>query len=197
VPTLAPVQELTLRLRADTAQAHRRLENGLDLMATPPSRQQIQALLERFYGFYAVFEPALPALLPPQLLAGRQKCPILARDLMGFGYGQADLDALPRCLPILEVLNGPPSALGALYVMEGSALGGKLISRMLARTGQFPRSIAYFDPYGEGASLMWQSFKAALVQASSPHTDDRLIAAANQTFAILHDWLVPTYRSTQ
>lgn len=50
---------LPLRLRVATADAHRRLENDLDLLAPPLSRARFTSLLLRWRGFHAVWEPAM------------------------------------------------------------------------------------------------------------------------------------------
>jgi hypothetical protein len=36
---------------------------------------------------------------------------------------------------------------------------------------------------------MWRSFRARLLAASSPATDDAVVACANLTFAVMQAWL--------
>jgi heme oxygenase (biliverdin-IX-beta and delta-forming) len=36
---------------------------------------------------------------------------------------------------------------------------------------------------------MWKSFGRMLSAASSPETDDLIVASASRTFDVMHDWL--------
>ena len=83
------------------------------------------------------------------------------------------------------------AALGAMYVVEGSTLGGAIIARQVERAlGLTTESgCAYFRSYGPAISPMWKSFGAVLLASSSPETDDEIVASANRTFAIMQDWL--------
>lgn len=85
----------------------------------------------------------------------------------------------------------PLQALGALYVMEGSALGGRVIARMLRKSGQLPENVFnFFDGYQENTGLNWQAFILRLNQIAASQTDiDNVCAAANETFAAHARWM--------
>ena len=55
-------------------------------------------------------------------------------------------------------------ALGALYVIEGSTLGGKIISKMISH--QIPSTdghgLTFFNSYGDDTITMWERFKVIL-----------------------------------
>lgn len=71
------------------------------------------------------------------------------------------------------------SFLGAMYVMEGSTLGGQYIARHLERvlTLKPGEGDAYFRGYGDRTGEMWRSFKAVLAEVPEEESE-RVIAAA-------------------
>ena len=91
----------------------------------------------------------------------------------------ADLDALGIALPspaLVPQLVGEPDVLGALYVIEGSRLGGK----MLRRTVPNEMPTAFLD---HAPALDWREFVAYLEQMLASQVDRAVaIRAANATF---------------
>ena len=80
--------------------------------------------------------------------------------------------------------------LGVAYVLEGATLGGQFISRHLEQTLGFSGGQGYrfFRSYGPEVGPRWQAFRAELARASSPETDDIIVAAAQSGFDSLHAW---------
>ena len=128
-----PMERASLhaRLRAATDPAHRALEAGLDWRARVATMPGYRGLLGRLYGFHAVWEPAIAtALADESFLAPRRRLAQLAADLGHLGVGPGAVAAFPQ--PDAPILAGPAAATGALYVLEGSTLGGQLIGRHIA-----------------------------------------------------------------
>ncbi len=77
-----------------------------------------------------------------------------------------------------------------MYVVEGSTLGGQVLSRHFAdRLGVSPdRGGGFFHGYGEATGRMWMAF--AGLAASRPESETGpAIDAAIATFEALGDWL--------
>lgn len=55
----APTIDLMIRLRTETAAARARLDQSLDLLSPPLSRERFLFVMERLYGFLRVWEPAV------------------------------------------------------------------------------------------------------------------------------------------
>jgi len=186
------LSSLALALRAATTDAHRRLERDLDLLAPPLSQQRFTALLMRFWGFHAVWEPTLlkqPGLRG--LMADRVRLGLIETDLRALGLGHANIQALPLCAGAADLAASTEQGLGSLYVLEGSTMGGRLISRALAQAAWLPAyGLRYFDPYGRGTGVMWRQFQAVLNAAASPEADRLALTAAVNTFDVLHQWLL-------
>ena len=184
------------RLRVATHDAHERLEARIDILECASSLPTYKILLQQFYGFYFLLEPRLAEVLARELptfdFEARRKVPLLARDLGVFGVGLDQLDVLPACrnLPAVKAL---PGALGCLYVMEGSTLGGKIISRYLRERLDLDATngAAFFNGYGGETGRMWRAFGEMLTcWAEETGEDDALILqGAIQTFAALEVWL--------
>ena len=184
-----PNAPLSARLRSETALAHHQLEDAVGFDLHHPTLAQATDLLERFFGVIAVLEPALTRQWPA-LMAGREKLGLLQADLARLGHAPQAIAALPRAHDAFELAITPAAAMGALYVSEGSTLGGKLISKALRRLPDWPISgPSYFDPYEERTGAMWNQFRTAL-DALPPGEHDGVIAGANSAFRFLHTWLV-------
>ena len=95
---------------------------------------------------------------------------------------------LPMCSA--PVLRNAAEALGSLYVMEGSTLGGRVIERNVKRCLGLDaqHGCTYFAGYGMHTGTMWRSFLTQLDQA--PAVDAEQIAdGATATFECLALWL--------
>lgn len=148
------------RLREATRAEHQRLEDGLDILgrlARPDGRRDVVA---RFHDFHAALEAAAApwlADLPDLDFEARRRTPLLRRDLAALGV---DLDpARPRDVPAPASI---AEALGLLYVLEGSALGGRVIRRAVEAAGGDLTGLSHVDPYGERIGERWRSFLSVL-----------------------------------
>lgn len=130
-------------------------------------------------------------------MVGRYRLDLLTADLAALGMSQLDIAALPRCWRAGGLALSLESAWGSLYVMEGSVLGGRIISKALeAATWTPPGGLRYFDPHGPKSGILWRGFQAALGAAASAAGDPFVELGALQTFELLHGWLVDGASST-
>lgn len=183
--------DLMARLRQETAASHARLEASLALLQPPLNRDRFVTLLERFYGFHAVWERTLSPHFEPDFVEPRRRTHLIEADLAALGCSTAQSNP-PLCLAAADLNRTPERALGSLYVMEGSTLGGQVIVRGLAGTGWGER-LSYFNPYGAGTGSMWSAFKAMVSKKSGEAADPKIMAGATATFDLLQDWLRPAF----
>ena len=183
--------DILTRLKLETAREHAAIEGATGIMRADLSLADYRDYLECSYGFYAPVEATLEWFGVWDALglkaAERMKLPLLERDLAILGR---DIAALPRCdaPPRLGSLD---EALGAVYVLEGSTLGGRVISRHLR--GQFGNGLplAFLDAYGEKTGESWQALRQALRDhATSRSVENRIIVGAKATFDSFTRWLV-------
>ncbi|MDP4026407.1 biliverdin-producing heme oxygenase [Methylobacterium sp. NEAU 140] len=186
---MSAVQDAGLhaRLRAATGPAHAALERDLDWQARVATLLGYRALLARLHGFHAAWEPAIGgALGDPAFLDPRRRLGALVADLAALGLSPGGIAALPAARPIR--LPDPAAATGALYVLEGSTLGGRLIARHIAALHGADAPCAYYRAHGSGSGAMWAAFRGrldALPEAGAPAAE----AAAVATFEALRAWL--------
>lgn len=176
-------------LRAATRSQHDRIEALLALEATMPLARY-GAILLGFQRFLTSWERELHDALPPRLhgwLADRGRLGFVARDLAFLASDVPWLpdQVVPRCLPE----PGVAAAFGSLYVIEGSALGGQVITPRLQRDlGLSPgQGASYFHGYGERTGAMWREFRLLAEQeiGADPAQRDLACRAARQTFEAL------------
>ena len=182
-------------MRHATRELHERIEQALDLLAPGLSPERYRALLERFHGLIAPFEARL-ALVGGWEGIGidldeRRKAPLLVRDLRALGLADADIERLPRCgdLPAVSTL---ADGMDCLYVLEGSTLGGQVISRHVhealgisAESGG-----AFFAAYGARTGRMWKAYQEALARLpAEPAVQAALVSAACDSFFTFERWM--------
>ncbi|WP_232537410.1 biliverdin-producing heme oxygenase [Cystobacter fuscus] len=175
-------------LKAETRPHHERAESVVRLMAPELSVSGYRAHLEALHALHAFLEPAVAEHLEvshPELRVNeRRKLHLLREDLLALGHDALSLARLPP-LARPPALPGVPEAFGALYVLEGSTLGGQLILRHLVRhfEGRPVGRFAFFRAYGENVGPMWKSFGDALLRACpEPALAPRVIRGAQATF---------------
>src|SRR5262249_9623850 len=146
-----PVQQqlsVMEQLRAATTNQHASLDQDSRIANKFHTENGLAILLGRWYGFFATYEEKLAAVSPAwgKLVYDRRKTPSLLVDLSTHGLDpnhQALCDSLPP-------INNEAEMFGAMYVTEGSTLGGRFIARQLEQdlglTGG--RGYSFFLGYG-------------------------------------------------
>ena len=172
-------------LRAATTDVHDRLHRHAGFAAIQDATiglADYQDLIVRLYGFYLPFEAAAGI--------GPDRSRRLVGDLEALGL-ERPLHTLPRC-PHVPRLDSAYLRLGALYVVEGSALGGRGLARGLDRllgTG-VTGGRRFFTGRGTGTGEAWRGYLAQLSAApSKPPVRAEIIKGAVETFAAFEHWL--------
>ncbi|WP_194791087.1 biliverdin-producing heme oxygenase [Pseudomonas sp. UFMG81] len=182
-----PPSPLLLALREGTHASHKRLEQRLPFFSEHFDLNAYRQLLAAYLGFHAPLELALADHQPTQ----RHKAPALRHDLRALGLSDAELAALPLC-GTLPAIDDEASALGVMYVLEGSTLGGQVLKRAMAeRLGiDSDSGAAFLDVYGPLTGAHWRSFLDRLAQAAlGTAAEARTVQAAISTFDCFEQWL--------
>jgi heme oxygenase len=125
--------------------------------------------------------PVLDKLLPD--LLGRRRFDLIEQDLADLGMTAPDLDAPPVFASRTDA--DLPTALGWLYVAEGSNLGAAFLLKEAKKLGLSETFGArHLAAAPEGRGLHWKSFIEALdgVQLTDSE-EDRVITAGQAAFA--------------
>lgn len=182
------------RLRQETRDHHNHIEGAHLLKAIIDgdiSRSDYQLLIEKFYGYIRPCEQQIQHQPWHALLTGREKSPLLAADLLALGHQQTTLSHIHAC-QCLPALTEREHALGYLYVIEGSTLGGQIISKRLHETLQLKPETGsrYFTGYGKATKARWDDYCDLLNQVTDREQQNKIINAVNLTYTTLYDWMV-------
>ena len=200
VPVLASAPTLRDHLRSTTQDIHARLHGHRGLAAVQDGtidRAAYTALLGRLYGFHRPFE--LAAKMSPERTLW------LEHDLAVLGVDADRRSALACCTGFPRSAS-PAYILGARYVVEGSALGGRGLARQLdgllgngtmagrrflgseEAAGGYGRR--FFSGHGAQTGAMWRKYLDRL--SAAPNTRSvrtEVTNGATATFAIFEQWL--------
>ena len=184
-------------LRSSTELAHQEVERIMALPGSIETMADYRRWLVRFFGIYQPLEYLLRGfagwtatdIRPHQM--GHTEALLKDLKVLKFDPDHIEL-ASQNALPVIETFG---QAFGALYVLEGSKLGGRHILRDLSN--RLGREIEGRDAFltGNGAytAIRWASFKASLNHFSAlrPAEFPEIIAGAKMTFAAIGDWMLP------
>ncbi|MCV9909461.1 biliverdin-producing heme oxygenase [Brucella sp. HL-2] len=177
------------RLKACTTGTHERLDQSI--MASDPfaSRERYALFVEVQYQFHrdidALYDAAaLDALLPD--LQGRRRFVLVGQDLIDLGFDLPAADAAPA-FPVGNDVD-LPTALGWLYVAEGSNLGAAFLLKEALKLGLSEELGArHLAGAPEGRGLHWRTFTAALDEIElSDAEEERVVAGAEAAFRLVH-----------
>ncbi len=180
------------QLKFETLANHQQLEKHLIVrMKGMQSPKDYIRILQVFYSYFGALEDQIDNFIGPDQLtdyADRRKTLSIKDDILalqGAVPKKAGLDDLPE-------LGNALQAFGALYVIEGSTLGGQIISKMISKQLALNKDegLSFFKSYGDNTIMMWNSFKSVLEnQATSQEEADIITQAANETFIKFRLWM--------
>lgn len=154
------------------------------------TQEQYLSLLSLFYGFYQPVEQAMLPLVRGVVtdLDERRQSDRLWQDMQVL---MPSLTEVPLCrqTPVYATVG---EALGALYVFEGSTLGGAIIAKMVRdRVSGLPENaLQFFTGYAEATMVKWAQFRQfLLVYADTEWRQQEVVQGANRTFESFYEWL--------
>lgn len=176
-------------LRNATRLQHRALDQDPCIAARFQTKQGLAHILGRWYGFLVPYEAYLGNVAGElsNVIASRKKTPFLRADLKIHGI---QLEQLSECSDVPRP-SSQAEILGAMYVTEGSTLGGRFLSRHIESTLGLSNNAGYsfFNAYGAQTGARWKEF-GNIVELACSRDLGITIGAAQQTFASIHNWLV-------
>ena len=159
-------QELFLKsLRSKTANSHTQLEESKyskSILSPSVTLISYQTYIARMYGVVTACEtdvfPIVKNIVPD--IALRHKAFLIKNDLRKTGIATGLTESLP--VHQFKVSNAA-QAMGIMYVLEGSTLGGKFLYKHINETLGLDEEngASYFWGYGQQTGLRWKTFIAA------------------------------------
>jgi len=173
---------LSTHIKEETKKAHQELEKKVVLkMKAIRSDADYADFLSSFYVYFNAVEQIIAPYITAEILpdhSERRNSEYLKSDIQELGakVAQPSEISLPK-------VNSLAEALGAMYVMEGSIMGGPIIVDILKKYG-ITKGFSFFSGYGPDTGKMWANFISVLnTKAGSEADQQKAIQAANQTFS--------------
>lgn len=191
--TIVPKEKTDLflaALRKATSPMHEKLEQTTlsgNLLKTNASLDDYISYLKAMHGVVAFCEatvfPIIAFLLPD--INERRKLHLLENDLSFFNSNNA------RNFPIYQPFEkaGTGFALGYMYVIEGSTLGGRVIVKQLAPALSVTESLGgkFFAGYKEETGNKWKTFiTPSAAWAVENNCEQEMIGGAQHAFETIY-----------
>ena len=177
-------------LKKYTYEAHAITEKTLiPKLTSIKNYDEYASVLKMFYGFFHPLEKTIRQYISKEILSDineRRNSRFIVTDLSSIGHPVQELSICND----LPKINSSLDALGSMYVLEGSTLGGRMISRMLMKNSlvRFDESnLHFFNGYQENTGSKWKYFLSVLNEYDA--YADVMIASANETFTCLTKWM--------
>lgn len=187
--TVSAAPTRSQRLKAATSTTHDSLDKRIMSEDIFSSRERFAKFVRVQYRFHRDIQalyaaPALDALLPD--LAERQRLSQIVDDLRHLQQS-LPADAAPAVPTDIDL----PSALGWLYVSEGSNLGGTILFKLAAKLGlDAAGGASHLAAHPDGAARHWREFTAALDTVElSEAQEAEAIAGANAAFRTVRGYV--------
>ncbi|WP_235610796.1 biliverdin-producing heme oxygenase [Bordetella sp. H567] len=179
-------------LRLATQARHERLDSSLRIGSAQADYADYLAYIAALRGWLEPVEAALwardwPAALRPDVR--RCKAARIDQDFAAARALGLPVPPVPVCDKLPDVGRARAYALGVMYVIEGSQLGGRMMAKRLEQAWP-DRSFHYMAGYGPELGTLWKGYMAFL--ADELHGEEDLaqaVAGACDAFDTLTDWL--------
>lgn len=136
-------------------------------------------LLKCFYAYFSAVEKAISSYIHTVLpdYSERRNSSNIKTDIEELG---GTIKKLP--LAATTEVKDPIQAMAALYVLEGSIMGGPYIVQMLQKKG-IEKGFSFFNGYGNESGLKWATFTSALNILPQTESDvAKAVDTAQETF---------------
>jgi heme oxygenase (biliverdin-IX-beta and delta-forming) len=187
--------EFIKALRMKTMPAHKQLESvplSAAIVSPDVTHDQYAQYLEQMYAVNADAEQNIYPLLKNVVgdVNDRNKAHLIENDLQALGRNNslpADKPFTSKKAEMTEAF-----ALGIMYVIEGSTLGGRVILKNIQPALQLneDNGASYFAGYGANTGPAWESFMNVLTNyPDSGATEQEVIAGADFAFSAIYEYM--------
>lgn len=177
---------LSQYIKENTTASHQKLEGTVvRQLKAIRSNTDYAEVLKNFYAYFKSVEEAIAPFITADVMpdySERRNSSHIKEDIIALG---GNIDELPAAS--VPAITNTLDALSALYVLEGSIMGGPYIVQMLNKYG-INTGTSFFSGYGEDTGKMWAAFTAVLNKyGEAPESHEHAAAIANETFAKFGD----------
>ena len=189
------IPSVLVSLRQATQQSHKAVERMTPFFAADFNQASYLHWLELMHGFYSCVD-AIVNQSGFTSATGWHYIPrlsLIEADIHALtGQGFKTLPDHGNVLADVKELHSIGEVAGMLYVVEGSALGGEVLMKVLGRkVGVSAASGAsFFAPHGNDPRPIWGNYVQLLAQlTSSGNAEDDMVRGAVTCFSALQRWI--------
>jgi heme oxygenase len=176
------------QIRSASLTEHEKLEKTLfPYLTNLKTKRDYRRLLHAFYGYVMPVQELISQHVNEEMMpdiSQRRNAALLLQDLVALEDTER-----PRLCTDLPKINSHEAAMGALYVLEGSTLGGKIIAGMIAEKLGSTEALHFFRGYGEHTGKMWRNFLNILELNHDEKHNRIIVESAGETFTLFERWL--------
>ena len=173
---------LSLQLKEKTTMVHKESEKKMIAQLKKISTTEDYILfLNWLYGYYKPLEERLAPWVTSELIPDTEKRSHAGNILLDIQESGISTPP-PEIAEDLPRIDSFARAMGALYVLEGSTLGGRIIATMITRQLRSVKSLFFFNSYGKETENMWLIFKSYLDRPYTEEEEKEILSAATETF---------------
>jgi heme oxygenase len=186
-----------LKLKNNTAHHHHLLEELLvPHLQRSTTNAQYGAILKAFYGFFKPVEVLSEQYVDVNVMPDitlRRKAALILTDL-----DHLNITGSPVLAVNLPHITNTCQALGAMYVLEGSTLGGRGITKMMLKNNPALTlsGLNFFAGYGADTGKKWLAFQDIINGFTSEEDVMQMVNAANDTFLKFKLWVLQSIGET-
>lgn len=180
------------KLRQSTAEIHKELDSWLmPVFRDMDNTDKYSKLLRAFYGYYAPLMDRIGVEIDTHYLpdfAQRRNPDSILNDLASINKPNTFIHSATA----LPEIHNASQAFGALYVLEGSTLGGVFLSKMLGENMNIDEKngLSFFYGYGKASREMWNVFIEQInLFAKEKGSEEAILTTAADTFRYFKDHL--------
>lgn len=178
---------LNTSIKERTKVAHQELEKEvINRIKAISSSTDYAELLTYFHQYFSVIEEAIAPYLSDDILEGyssRRTSKHITTDILALNA--APSSRTPKAQA--PVIDNTLQAIGALYVLEGSIMGGPYIIQMLRKKG-IEQGFTFFSGYGPDTAERWHRFIDTMnALPKTPSEEELVIESALATFRNFND----------
>ena len=182
---------LSEKLKSSTQTEHQETEKLLvGRIKSIQSTEDYANVLRIFYGYFAPVEKLIRQHITESSLPDlneRRNVSKIEDDLRLLGH-----DKPLEFSSVLPEINNHYHAVGAMYVQEGSTLGGRHIARMISsKLENASNALTFFQGYNEKTEEKWEQFKDFLNRNFATESEQhQVIEGAKRTFEKMQTWIL-------
>lgn len=191
-PVVPPV---LVALREATRDSHKSVERLTPFFRPDFDQPAYLRWLDLMYGFYRHIDAAVDhsAFCAATGWQYEPRCGLIERDISLLANRSPHAPSDPgSVLAGLRGLTQVSEIAGLLYVVEGSALGGEILLKVLGRSAGVSAAsgASFFAPHGSHPQLRWADYVQLLGHlGSTPEFEQDAVRGAVTTFTVLQSWI--------